>query len=141
MSSLLWYKVRKGFLVVCEKNNYFILKPRFIWILSFHFAFLICCFAILRPTFGLLLKGQGQSSNVNHCSFLLFLLEGQKELQEEFKFWWSAQRGFNWQHFNSYKIPQPTYLFCHTILIIAKSSMLRSFNPLPWKYWRSTSPT
>ena len=71
---------------------------------------------------------------------LSFLLEGQKELHEEVKSWWSAQRSFNWQHFISYLMPQTTDLFCQTILIFAKSSMLISFNPLLRKYWGNTYP-
>ena len=58
---------------------------------------------------------------------LLFKLEGKKELHEEVKSQWSTLRSFNWQHSKSYIMPQPTDLFCNTILC-AKSIMLTSFS-------------
>ena len=45
-----------------------------------------------QPTFGLLLKGQAQSSNAV-VVLLPFLLEGQKELHDGVKSSWSGQRG------------------------------------------------
>ena len=73
------------------------------------------------------LRGQVQSFNVA-VLLLVLLLEGQKELHEEVKSWWGSQRGLNWQHSNPDVIPQPSYLFWHTILIFVKSNMLISFN-------------
>ena len=64
---------------------------------------------------------------------MLFELEDKKMLYEEGKSQWSALRGFNWQHFKSYIIPQPTDLFRHTILL-AKFNILTTF---PCKYWGS----
>ena len=63
-----------------KKNNIFTLKPRYLWILSFRSAFLICCFAVPQPVFGLLLRGQAQWINVA-VILLLFLLEGQKDIR------------------------------------------------------------
>ena len=63
-----------------KKNNIFTLKPRYLWIPSFRSAFLICCFAVPQPTFGLLLRGQAHWINVA-VILLLFLLEGQKEIR------------------------------------------------------------
>ena len=57
-----------------------------------------------------------------------FKLEDKKELHEEVKSQWSALRVFNWQHSKSHIIPQPTDLFCHTILL-AEFNMLTSFIP------------
>ena len=59
---------------------------------------------------------------------LLFKLEGKKELHEEVKSQWSTLRSFNWQHSKSYIMPQPTDLFCHTVLF-AKFNMLTNFSP------------
>ena len=36
----------------------------------FNMFFLTCYFAVPQPTFGLLLREQAQSSNVNHCCFI-----------------------------------------------------------------------
>ena len=58
---------------------------------------------------------------------MLFKLEDKKELHEELKSQWSVLKGFNQQHSKSYIIPQPTDLFCHTILL-AKFNMLTSFS-------------
>ena len=43
--------------------------------------------------------------------------------------------GLNWQHSNSYLMPQTTDLFCHKVLIFVKTNMLISFNPFVGKYW------
>ena len=67
-----------------KKNNILILKPRYISVLSLSSAFLTCYFPVPQLTFGLLLKGQERSSNVD-VLLLRFLLEGQKELHEEVK--------------------------------------------------------
>ena len=122
------------FLVHVKKNNIFILKPRISEFPPFTLLFLTCCPSVPQPTFGLLLRGEAQSSSVD-VLLLLFLLEDQKELHEEVRSWWSAQRGLNWQHSSSYIMPQLTDLFCHTVLIFVKSKMLLSFNPLTRKYW------
>ena len=58
---------------------------------------------------------------------MLFQLEDKKELHEELKSQWSVLKGFTWQHSKYYTIPQPTDLFCHTILW-AKFNMLTSFS-------------
>ena len=67
-----------------KRNNILILKPRYISILSLWSAFLTCGFAVPQLTFGMFLKGQERSSNVD-VLLLRFLLEGQKELHEEIK--------------------------------------------------------
>ena len=67
-----------------KRNNILILKPRYISILSLWSAFLTCGFAVPQLTFGMFLKGQERSSNVD-VLLLPFLLEGQKELHEEIK--------------------------------------------------------
>ena len=82
---------------------------------------------------------------INHPLFitvllLLFQLEGKKELHWEVKSWGLVERGFNWQHFNSSLMPQPTDLFSPTILIFVKFNMLTKFNPLLHEYWVNTCP-
>ena len=59
----------------------------------FVLLFLTCCFAVPQLTFGLLLKGQERSTNVD-VLLLPFLLEGQKELHEEIKDTLSGLRKF-----------------------------------------------
>ena len=78
--SLLPHKVRETFLVLSEKNNIFMLKPRYIWTPSFPSAFSTCCVAVPQSAFGLLLRGQAQWINVA-VLLLLFLLKGQKEIR------------------------------------------------------------
>ena len=92
-----------------------------------------------QSTFELLLSGQTASSNVD-VILLLILLESRKELLEEVRSWWSGKRGLNWQQCNSYIMPQPTELFCHTFPIFVKSNMLISFNPLTRGYWGNMQP-
>ena len=58
---------------------------------------------------------------------MLFKDEDKKELRGAVKSQWSALRGFNCQHSNSYIIPQPTDLFCHRI-VLAKLNILTSFS-------------
>ena len=62
---------------------------------------------------------------------MLFKLENKKGSHEAVNSQWSALRGFNWQH------PQPTDLFCHTVLF-AKFIMLTSFSS--HFYWNSIYP-
>ena len=120
-----------------KKKSNFILKTKHIWIPFFHSGFFNLSFCWPTTDFWVLVKRTG--SIVQSLLFWCYLnLKIKKELHEEVKFQWSALRVFNWQHFNSYMIPQHTDLFCHTI-IFAKFKMLTSFNPseLPFKYWGS----
>lgn len=101
------------------------------------FNLLFCC-----PTtkFWAIVEGAGNNPMLMTVPLFLFLLEGQKRLDEEITSWWSAQRSFNWNHSNSYIILQPTDLFCYTVLIFVKSKMLISFNLLTHKYWGNIKP-
>ena len=94
----------------------------------FSFNFLSCCFAALWLSFGLLLRGETQSSNVNHCCFIAIWTWSKKELHKEVKSQWSTLRGFNWQHSKPYIMSQPSKRFRHTIFS-AKFNMLTSFIP------------
>ena len=103
--------------------NFYILIP------TFHAVFLTCCFVVPRTTIRLLLRGHVQSLILITVVSLLFKLEDKRGLHEEFKPQWSARKLLNWQHCNSYIMPQPNDLFCHTILL-AKLIMPTSFNLL-----------
>ena len=111
-----------------RKNGYFILIKRGIWIPFFHSIFYVV--ALLSHD---CLLGCCLGDRLNHPVFitvvsLLFKLEDKKEFHEEIKSQWSTLRGFNWQHSKSHIIPQPSDLFCHTILL-TKFNMLTSFSP------------
>ena len=45
--------------------------------------FLTYCFLTSPLSFGLLLRGQAESFNVNDCCFILFKLEDKEKLDEE----------------------------------------------------------
>ena len=90
------------------------------------FCFLNCCFVSPRLSFGLLLGDWLNHPMLITAVSLLFKVEDKIELQKEVKSQWSALRGFNWQHFNSYIMLQSTDLLCETIFF-AKFNLLKIF--------------